>query len=41
MYRYFKGHQVLYLPLFKKYVVSLIDSHSLIEKDLKSVSSTL
>ena len=34
LYRCFEGHQILYLSLFKKYVVSLIDSHPLIEKDL-------
>ena len=35
LYRCFEGHQILYLSLFKEYVVSLIDSHPLIEKDLR------
>ena len=35
LYRCFEGHQILYLSLFKKYIVSLIDSHPLIEKDLR------
>ena len=35
LYRCFEGHQILYLSLFKKYVVSLTDSHPLIEKDLR------
>ena len=33
--RCFEGHQILFLSLFKKYIVSLIDSHPLIEKDLR------
>ena len=35
LYRCFEGHQILYLSLFKKYIVSLIDSHPLIEKGLR------
>ena len=35
LYRCFEGHQILYFSLFKEYVVSLIDSHPLIEKDLR------
>ena len=35
LYRCFEVHQILYLSLFKEYVVSLIDSHPLIEKDLR------
>ena len=33
--RCFEGHQILYLSLLKKYILSLIDSHPLIEKDLR------
>ena len=35
LYRCFEGHQILYLSLFKKYVVPLIDSHPLLEKGLR------
>ena len=35
LYRCSEGHQILYSSLFKKYVVSLIDSHPLIEKELR------
>ena len=35
LYRGFEGDQILYLWLFKKYIVSLKDSHPLIEKDLR------
>ena len=35
LYRCFEGHQILYLSLFKKYTVPLIDSHALLEKDLR------
>ena len=35
LYRGFEGDQILYLSLFKKYIVSLKDSHPLIEKDLR------
>ena len=33
LYRCFEGHQILYLSLFKKYIMSVIDP--LIEKDLR------
>ena len=35
LYRCFEGHQILYLSLFKKYIVPLIDSHPLLEKGLR------
>ena len=35
LYRGFEGHQNLYLWLFKQCGVSLIDSHIIIEKDLR------
>ena len=35
LYTCFEGHQIVYLSLFKKYIMSLIDSHPLIEKNLR------
>ena len=35
LYRCFEGHQILYLSLVTNYIVPLIDSHPLIEKDLR------
>ena len=42
LYKCSEGHQILYLSLFKQYIVSLIDSRTITEKDLReSIINTI